>query len=107
MNKTKVINIKNKNTNEPYVYIGRKNNTNQHFGNPFLIGINGNREEVIRKFELWITKKDYLDIEPERREWILKNLHLLKGKTLGYFCAPLMCHGDIYVKLWDIDNEWN
>ena len=29
----------------------------------------------------------------------LKDLHELKGKTLGCFCKPKRCHGDILVEL--------
>lgn len=32
---------------------------------------------------------------------LLKDLHELKGKTLGCFCKPLSCHGDILVRLAD------
>ena len=66
------------------VYIGR----GSKWGNPFVIGKDGTREEVINKYE------KYLLNSPE----LLNSLHELKGKTLGCFCKPKACHGDILVK---------
>ena len=60
------------------------------WGNPFIIGKDGTREEVIKKYEEYIINK------PE----LLKNLHELRGKRLGCFCKPrYSCHGDVLVKL--------
>lgn len=67
------------------IYIGRPNK----WGNPFSIGKDGTREEVIIKYEEWIRNN------PE----LLKDLHELKGKTLGCWCSPKACHGDILIKL--------
>jgi hypothetical protein len=62
------------------------------FGNPFRIGIDGDREEVIKKYEEWIMKD---------KQEILRNKMKkeLKGKTLGCWCKPLSCHGDIIIKI--------
>jgi hypothetical protein len=82
---TKVVNKKQ----ESYeVYIGR----GSMFGNPFQIGRDGDRAEVIRKFEEWfrfcLRDKTFL-------EEVLK----LKGKRLGCFCKQpdreVACHGDV------------
>ncbi len=67
------------------VYIGR----GSKWGNPFKIGKDGNREEVIAKYEKYIMNSPYLII----------SLKELKNKTLGCFCKPLPCHGDILIKL--------
>jgi len=68
------------------VYIGRPS----PFGNPFVIGKDGGREEVIRKYEAFVLgNADLLSLV--RRE--------LKGKVLGCWCAPLACHGDVLVRL--------
>ena len=81
----KVINI-NKKPKEKYdVYIGRPSK----WGNVFVIGIHGNREEVIAKY------KEYILSKPE----LLQDLKELKGKTLGCFCKPLPCHGDVLIEL--------
>ncbi len=71
---------------EPYdVYIGRPS----IWGNPFEIGRDGTREEVIKKFANYLFHSAQL----------LAKLPELKGKTLGCWCAPLPCHGDILLKL--------
>lgn len=65
------------------VYIGR----GSKWGNPFIIGRDGNREEVIEKYvqyaEERFTEEDFKE---------------LKGKNLLCFCKPLPCHGDYLLK---------
>jgi len=67
------------------VYIGR----GSKWGNPFIIGKHGNREEVIELY------RQYVLGNPELRNSIPE----LKGKVLGCFCKPAPCHGDILAKL--------
>lgn len=67
------------------VYCGRPS----QWGNPFLIGKDGTREEVIEKFEDFIRNNQYL----------LSRLHELKGKILGCWCAPKKCHCEVLLKL--------
>lgn len=67
------------------VYIGRPS----PWGNPFEIGHDGTREEVIQKYAEWIKKQPHL----------MAKIHELKGKTLGCWCAPRPCHGDVLAKL--------
>ena len=79
----RVVNIKN---GEYYdVVIGRES----IFGNPFLIGVHGTRDEVIDKFE------NYLLSNHELMEQVKNKL---KGKILACSCSPLRCHGDILLK---------
>lgn len=59
------------------------------WGNPFVIGKDGTRSEVIRKFE------KYLKSKPE----LMAALPELAGKTLGCWCAPQACHGDVLLRL--------
>lgn len=66
------------------VYIGRPSK----WGNPFEIGKDGNREEVIEKYRNWIETQPHL----------LLALHELKGKVLGCWCAPNACHGEVLVE---------
>lgn len=71
---------------EPYdIYIGRPS----FWGNPFEIGRDGNRAEVIKKYEA------HLQTQPK----LLAHVHTLKGKRLGCWCAPLPCHGDVLSKI--------
>lgn len=67
------------------VYIGRPS----IWGNPFVIGKDGNREQVIAKYRAWILKQPHL----------LKRLGELKGKRLGCWCSPQACHGHVLAEL--------
>jgi len=82
---TKVVHCKK---NSYDIYIGR----GSKWGNPYKIGKDGNRDEVIAKYATYISKK------PE----LLADVHELKGKILGCYCKPKGCHGDILVKLVNI-----
>lgn len=62
------------------VYIGR----GSPWGNPFIIGKDGDRDEVCDRFEKEILP--VLDLEP------------LRGKSLVCFCAPKRCHGHSIIK---------
>lgn len=64
------------------VYIGRPS----VWGNPFFIGVDGNREDVIRKYKWWLLNNKAL-CERARRE--------LKDRVLGCWCSPEPCHGDV------------
>ena len=68
------------------VYIGRPGK----WGNPFTIGRDGTREEVIKKYKHWIN------YQPQLLE-ILKEE--LDGKILGCWCKPEACHGDFLIEL--------
>lgn len=67
------------------VYIGRPSK----WGNPFEIGKDGTRKEVIEKYAAWIKTQPHL----------LNDLHELRGKILGCWCSPSACHGDVLAKL--------
>lgn len=79
---TKVVNLRK----EPYdVYIGRGGK----WGNPFRIGADGSRDDVIIAYAKWISTQQAL----------LAELPTLKGKVLGCYCKPAACHGDVLVSL--------
>lgn len=59
------------------------------WGNPFIIGRDGTREEVIQKYEGWIRT------QPD----LMAALGELDGKILGCWCKPKPCHGDVLVSL--------
>jgi hypothetical protein len=79
---TKVVNVKD---SFYEVYIGRPSIV----GNPYKIGVDGTREEVIQKYKEYFNDKILND-----RHFRLYILSLM-GKTLGCYCKPLSCHGDI------------
>lgn len=70
------------------IYIGRPSK----WGNPFIIGKDGTRNDVIKKYEEWIINQSEL----------INALPELKNKILGCWCKPLPCHGDILLKLLTI-----
>jgi hypothetical protein len=77
--------VVNKYKNEYDVYIGR----GSKWGNPFVIGKDGNREEVIEKYEKALSGNV---------ELLKVLLSELEGMRLGCFCKPSACHGDVLVK---------
>jgi len=66
------------------VYVGRPS----RWGNPFKIGANGNRQQVIAKFRSSLSIEDRKKI---RRE--------LVGKNLSCWCSPLPCHADVLLEI--------
>ena len=75
---------------EPYdVYIGR----GSIWGNPFTINeaVGDTREVVIEKY------RTHLFQQLVKGNIKIEQLRELNGKTLGCFCKPKACHGDIIV----------
>lgn len=64
------------------------------WGNPFEIGPDGDRSEVIAKHREWVLTSDH-----EHAVYVRKNVHKLRGMTLGCWCAPKPCHGDTLLDL--------
>jgi hypothetical protein len=86
---TKVVNRKN----EPYdVYIGR----GTPFGNPYKIGRDGTRDDVIEKYREHFNKK-------LKDKSFRDRVKSLKGKVLGCWCKPDACHGDVIIEY--LENE--
>ena len=68
------------------VYVGRPTK----WGNPFVLGKDGDRDTVIAKYEAWLKSKPAL-VEAARRE--------LCGRDLVCWCAPLRCHADVLMAI--------
>lgn len=66
------------------IYIGR----GSKWGNPFIIGRDGDRDAVCEKYE------EYLKKQVQAGTVTLEELAVLNGKDLVCFCAPARCHGD-------------
>ena len=82
--RTRVVHCKR----QPYdVYIGRPS----AFGNPFVMGRDGTRDEVIAKYRAYLLSRPDL----------LARLPELRGKVLGCWCSPKACHGDILAEMAD------
>lgn len=69
-------------------YVGRGHGERGRFGNPFAIGRDGSREDVIELHRLWL----WGEIKTGRMG--LEELAALVGKVLGCWCAPAPCHGE-------------
>jgi hypothetical protein len=64
------------------VYVGRPSK----WGNPFVVGRDGSRADVIAKYRAYLLDRPAL-VDACRRE--------LRGKVLGCWCAPRPCHADV------------
>ena len=81
----KVLNQRTDAIPEDAVYVGRPSK----WGNPFSIGKDGTRDQVITAYIAWfaLNKKLHLDLSE------------LNGKDLVCWCAPLPCHADVLLEL--------
>lgn len=100
---TRVVNIRKTNTWD--IYIGRRaplrHLSASPWANPYVIGKDGGRTEVIEKYRAYLLGRPDL----------LARLPALRGKVLGCFCAPpggltvadpLVCHGQLIAELCDV-----
>lgn len=112
---TNVVNVKVKYINPPYknlqewmqdennLYIGRRGVVfipdgdggktrfppqESKWCNPFKINEKNTREDVINKYRKYILEK-----------MTDKDFDELRGKTLGCWCKPEACHGDVLVEI--------
>lgn len=74
------------------LYIGRPS----EFGNPFTIGKDGTRADVIKKYEYWAR---------QNKDLLSQIKQLPHDSVLACWCSPKPCHGDIIAKLWKELNE--
>lgn len=73
------------------IFVGRPSK----YGNPYVIGRDGTREECIAKFR---------DLVKYDRDFIAEIRKHLKGKVLGCYCKPLPCHADVLAEFADADS---
>ena len=81
---TRVVNLRHERFT---TYIGR----GSKWGNKFVIGIHGDRDEVCDKYEAWVVQ------QPE----LMLAISELKDKVLGCYCVPQRYHGNFLVWLAD------
>jgi hypothetical protein len=78
-----------------YVYCGRSNIPRRlaesKWANPFKVGKDGNRQQVIEKFEEYLLGS----------EMLIKSLPELHGRVLVCWCAPEACHCDVLARWAD------
>ena len=73
---------------EPSVYVGRPSK----WGNPFVVGVDGTREEVVQKY-----LDHFVGSTPDRSEAAIKEE--LVGVNLVCWCAPKLCHADVLMEI--------
>lgn len=87
---------------ENKIYIGRKHYRlkldQSILHNPFLLGFDGDRAEVCRKYKIYL----WLEIKNKQGElwdylFELAKLSLVKDIELSCFCKPQACHGDVII----------
>ena len=81
----RVLNRKLSGVPEGAVYVGRPSK----WGNPFVIGKHGTRDQVVAKYRAYLLGNAQL----------IAALPELAGKDLVCWCAPCACHGDVLVQL--------
>ena len=67
------------------IYVGRPSK----WGNPFVIGRDGTRDEVIAKYRAWVVRQPVL----------MAALDELRDKDLVCWCAPERCHAEVLMEL--------
>ena len=77
------------------------------WGNPFIIGVNGNRDEVCNIYESWLERwikykeesNILIGIRIFNNKWVMAHVKELRGKDLVCWCSPSRCHGNILIEL--------
>ncbi|MBF6588900.1 MAG: DUF4326 domain-containing protein [Ktedonobacterales bacterium] len=102
--RTRVVNVRHEDCDQ---YIGRRMPgwPDGTWGNPYKVGRDGSRAEVIGKYREWVRHQPHL----------VARLPELRGKTLGCWCAPrgglpgnlhgTICHGEVLAALADMREE--
>lgn len=94
--KASVINSRERHGCRSFVWIDRQG----PFGNPFKIGRDGERADVLRDHEHWLRREVELVVE----------LWRLRDKALCCWCEPQPCHGWLLAFLanctWDEQFDW-
>ena len=82
----KVYNMHRKDAPDDAIYIGRPS----MWGNPFEIGKDGTRSEVVAKY------RAFIEGWPSARRLLIQEL---RNKDLVCWCSPHECHGDVLLEL--------
>lgn len=81
------------------VFVGKRENKKRFpqrdslFANPFKVGKDGTREEVIQKY------REYIYQQLNKGKITKEDIKSLKGKKLGCWCYPEECHGNVLVEI--------
>ena len=97
VNLNTVINIKSWLENQENVYIGRSNKNIEEYskpgyakwGNPYKLTDYKNRQEVVYLYKKYVLRTQHL----------IESVGKLRGKVLGCWCSPNLCHAHILHQL--------
>jgi hypothetical protein len=104
---TRVVNLYKENYDvyvgrrNPSLGIGTTNGKDGYFGNPFPLkpkATEQERKECLEQYRDYFDKRIVEDPEFKQR------IEELRGKTLGCFCHPKLCHGDVIVEYLEKEN---
>jgi hypothetical protein len=97
-------NLKELLEDENNIYIGRRGivfvdgerypKSDSIFANPYKVGKDGTRDEVIEKYKIYFYDKIRSNPTFWKDEFVK-----LKGKNLCCWCHPERCHGDVILEL--------
>lgn len=88
----KILNKKTDNIPAGAVYIGR----GSHLGNPYAVGQAGNREDVLKAYDLYLNQ----EVDRGNPIILLKLRELSEQSKLVCYCRPAPCHGEIIERVW-------
>lgn len=87
---------------ENKIYIGRANKKlnlqNSPLANPYVIGKDGDRDEVVHKYRVWLNEQ--VKVRNKIYDYLvnLSRLHQSPDEFfLVCYCFPNRCHGDIVI----------
>ena len=89
-----MINVLHKRAGIAGIYIGRPS----PLGNPFAIGRDGTRNEVIAKYRTWLVAEIHDNPAGRTAQELRKLINEHETNrllNLVCWCAPLACHGDV------------
>jgi uncharacterized phage-like protein YoqJ len=86
---------------ESFIYIGRAMPSHSleasPLANPYRIGPDGTREEVIEKYYGWL-RQEFKNLDSPAREELLRIKELVQAGnkiSLACWCSPQSCHGEV------------
>lgn len=94
-----MISVVNRTKSDAGIYVGRPS----IFGNPFEIGRDGTRTQVIQKYEDYFVRRLELDILFHREFMKLVDAAREGDITLACWCCPQRCHAEIIKKYIELE----
>ena len=103
---TRVVNLR---VNEFDIYIGRasprKSLIGSVFHNPFALNTYAIKSPAEQRFYSLLAFAQYFYTKLNEEPEFLRQVLALRGKTLGCWCKPLACHGDVIAHFVDVVSE--